>query len=162
MVRSLLLLTAILLAGLHAGFFFTWSFTVMNGLDAAAPETAVAAMQSMNANIRNAPFGIVFFGGPATAFLAAVAMLMSRRGMPTVLTLLGFAGLAATVALTAMIHIPLNDYLATQTVPLGPEAASKLWRDYADPWTAWNHLRALTSLLGFFFLVMAFRVDRKR
>lgn len=161
MARTILLLTAVLLAGLHAGFFFTWSFTVMNGLDAGSPGAAIAAMQSMNANIRNAPFGVVFFGAPIVALFATFVMMASRRGMPAALTLAGFAGLAATVVTTAVVHIPLNEALALQTVPTDMARAADMWMDYAAPWTAWNHLRALTSLVGFLFLGLAFRMDRR-
>ena len=162
MLRSLLLLAATVLAGLHAGFFFTWSFTVMNGLDAAEAQTAIAAMQSMNANIRNAPFGIVFFGAPAVALIAAITLVLSRRGLPALLTIIGFAGLAATVALTAGIHIPLNEALALQDIPATPDKAGSMWRDYSVPWTTGNHARAATSLTGFLFLLFAFRLDRNR
>jgi uncharacterized membrane protein len=161
MIRSLLLLIAVLLAGLHAGFFFTWSFSVMNGLDAATPETAIAAMQSMNENIRNGPFGIVFFGAPAVALLAAIIAFASRRGMPAFLALIGFIALATTIVITATLHVPLNDALAVEAIPADPATAKALWMAYAGPWTEWNHLRALSSLLGCLFLVLAFRTDRR-
>ena len=41
------------------------------------------------------------------------------------------------------------------------EQAGEVWRGYAGPWTAWNHFRALASILSFALvlatLVRAFR-----
>lgn len=156
-MKSMLLLLAAVLAGLHAGFFFTWSFSVMNGLDAAAPGTAIAAMQAMNANIRNAPFGMVFFGAPVVA-LAAAALLLIRRGPGTLAALLGFAGLAATVAITAALHVPMNEALASARA--GAPDAMSIWAAYSDTWTDWNHVRFATSLFAAVCLLIAFRAAR--
>ncbi|WP_417513013.1 DUF1772 domain-containing protein [Minwuia sp.] len=161
MLSALCLLASVLLAGLHAGFFFTWSFTVMNGLDAASPDVAIAAMQSVNANIRNVPFGIVFFGAPLAALVTTIIVFAFGSRSAGVLAGLGFLALAATVAVTAGVHVPWNDELAVQTVPATAEAAAQLWAGYSGPWTEWNHLRSLTSLLGCLFLVLAFRADRR-
>lgn len=161
MIRSSLLLLSTLLAGLHAGFFFAWSFSVMTGLDAASPDAAITTMQSMNANVRNAAFGTVFFGAPAIALLTAATMLVIRRGLPAMLTLLGFLSLAASVAITVSVHVPLNEALAALPVPVDTDAAARAWRDYADPWVQWNHLRMLTSLAGCLFLALGFRMDRR-
>ena len=126
-MRAVLLIAATVLAGLHAGFFFTWSFTVMNGLDAAPAGTAIEAMQATNANIRNAPFGIVFFGAPVVALIAAGVAMGSGARKTGILAAAGFLGLAASVALTAGIHIPLNEALVAATVPEDAPAAQALW-----------------------------------
>ena len=154
-MRILLLIT-LLLAGLHAGFFFAWSFTVMNGLDAAAPEVAIQAMQAMNANVRNAPFAVVFFGAPLAAAISTGALLIAGQRRRGLVALLGLAGLAATVGITAGLHVPWNEALAVAVVPGTDDAAAGLWQDYSDPWTAWNHLRFATSLAGTAFLAIAF------
>ena len=54
-----------------AGFFWTWSFTVMPGFAAAPPEAAVAAMRAVNANIVGPGFAFVFFGPAVLAALSA-------------------------------------------------------------------------------------------
>lgn len=161
MVRGFLLLAASLLAALHAGFFYAWSFSVMNGLDVASAAAAIEAMQTMNANVRNAAFGTVFFGAPAVAMLTTVILFLSRRGVSGFLTLLGLAGLVTSVAITVTVHLPLNEALDIQFIPADHIAATRIWTEYSASWTAWNHLRALTSLAGCLFLILAFRMDRR-
>lgn len=154
---------ALVLSALLAGFFYTWSFTVMNGLNAASPEVAIQAMQAMNANIRNPWFGIVFFGAPFVAFIAtAMCVLSSQRGA-ALLTGLGFVSIIAVIAITASQHVPWNEALATVNLRQSGEQASAIWRDYADKWVPWNHARAALSLLAFLCVAAGlFAVNRQR
>ena len=63
----------LLLAGGIFGFFYAWICSTMWGLDAADPRVAIAAMQAMNASVRNAVFAPAFFGTPLVCALAAFA-----------------------------------------------------------------------------------------
>ena len=145
-------LIALVLSGLEAGFFYTWSFTIMNGFDAADPAVAIQAMQAINANIRNPWFGAVFFGMPLIILIAAISLICAGRRMDTILTGLALVGAAAVVAITAILHVPWNDALANAGAPSEPGAAAQLWRDYSQKWTAWNHVRTAAGLLAFSFM----------
>ncbi|WP_416897819.1 MAG: anthrone oxygenase family protein [Minwuia sp.] len=157
---SVILFAAALLAGLNAGFFFAWSFSVMNGLDTASPAAAIEAMKAMNANVRNAPFAVVFFGAPAVAAAAAIVSMLAGQRRRALLSLLGLMGLAATFVITANLHVPWNEALAVAPIPQDPAQASGVWYEYSAPWTMWNHIRLLTSLTGTAFLTAAFRLKR--
>jgi uncharacterized membrane protein len=54
-------------------------------------------------------------------------------------------------------HVPRNEALALVN-PARADAVD-LWRDYARSWTAWNHVRTLTSIAGAATLVLALKVD---
>lgn len=150
------LIIGVVLAGLNAGFFFTWSFSVMNGLDAASADVAVRAMQAMNENVRNGPFAVVFFGAPAWVLVCLISGLMTRQWSCAVLTLIGLAGLLATVVITATVHLPANEALAMVDIQaLSAADMQSQWTDYAEPWTDLNTVRFGTSLLGFIFLILA-------
>jgi uncharacterized membrane protein len=41
----------------------------------------------------------------------------------------------------------LNQALAA--APVSPETAAEAWRRFAEPWTAWNHLRTAAATLAF-------------
>ncbi|MEX0278502.1 MAG: hypothetical protein AB3N19_13365, partial [Ruegeria sp.] len=76
MARLLMPMSMLSLLSIGAifGFFYAWVCSTMWGLDAANPRTAIAAMQAMNASVRNAVFFPAFFLTPvilgATAFIA--------------------------------------------------------------------------------------------
>ncbi len=49
-----------------------------------------------------------------------------------------------TIAVTLAYHVPRNDGLARVDPASGH--ANDTWRSYAGAWTAWNHVRTVTSL----------------
>ncbi len=71
-----LALVSLIFTGAIFGFFYAWVCSTMWGLDAADPRVAIAAMQAMNASVRNAVFAPAFFGTPVV--LAAAAWAASR------------------------------------------------------------------------------------
>jgi uncharacterized membrane protein len=137
-----------------AGFFWSWSFTVMPGLAASPPEAAAAAMRAVNANIAGPGFAFVFFGPAVLAALAAALAFAAGAGAAG-WAALGAAAIygAGVVGVTFAANIPLNDALAAASI--GPEAAAEAWRRFAGPWTAWNHLRTAAATLAFFALAGA-------
>ena len=151
-LRLLLLTLAIAATALAAGFFFAWDAVVMPGLSAAPPEAAVAAMQAVNASVRNALFAASFFGSVVFGLLAAMA-LWGRSGAfgLAVAGLLSY--LAGVIAVTFLFHVPLNEKLAAIQPP--PGEAAQLWAAYAQPWTAWNPVRTVGALAACGFFVAA-------
>lgn len=136
-----LMLFAVLVAGAAFGFFYAWSFTVMRGLGAAGGAVAIPAMQSVNAAIMTPWFALLFFGTPvATAIAGVVAWLADGREAALWLAAATGLYLAGCFAVTVLVNVPMNEALAR----LGADALadpSLAWRDYAGPWTAWNHVR---------------------
>lgn len=159
-LRNALLVLGLIASALAAGFFYAYSFTVMPGLAASDPSAAIRAMQGVNAEIRTPVFAFAFFGALVFPALAAATALGSRPRHVAVPAFLGalIYGLSV-VAVTFAFNVPLNEALAT-VVPT-PETAAETWRGYAGPWTWWNHLRSLASLLSFALsgtaVVLAFR-----
>ena len=87
--------------------------------------------------------GLLLFFGAALAALAVgiVAVIQLRRAGSGYL-LAGAILAAAALVVTAAFNVPLNNQLET-AVP-----TADAWRAYADPWTAWNHVRTSCPLLG--------------
>ncbi|MGB1012238.1 MAG: DUF1772 domain-containing protein [Thiolinea sp.] len=142
-VIALLVLTSVA-AGLNAGFFYTWSFTIMQSLNLAGEVTATESMNAINANIRNAWFGAIFFGAPALIAISLVAAwLKFRNALWWVLPAFIFAVL--TLVITFSQHIPLNNELA----------GGLMWSQYYPDWVTWNHARMCTSVLSFVFMLLA-------
>ena len=77
----------VLAAAWSAGFFGSWSFTVMPGLAAVGPEAPVGAMRAIGANIAGPFFAFVLFGPGVLAALAAALAFAAGRGMVAVCAL---------------------------------------------------------------------------
>ncbi|MDE0059518.1 MAG: DUF1772 domain-containing protein [Defluviicoccus sp.] len=141
-----LAIAALLFAGAIFGFFYAWVCSTMWGLDAADPEIAIAAMQAMNASVRNPVFAPAFFGTPAVLAAAALVAwtLAERRAASLFGAAAGLYVLGAMVP-TVAVNVPLNQALAAVAVPLGDSRAGEVWRSYSQPWQAWNAVRAVAA-----------------
>lgn len=127
------------------GVFFAFSAFVMDGLARLPPERGVAAMQSINVTAVRPLFMVALFGTAALCLVLASGRC--ARGVTAGLRFL-LAGsalyLVATIALTVVHHVPLNDALAT--VDPSSSGAAGHWVGYLESWTMWNHVRAAGAL----------------
>ncbi len=67
--------------------------------------------------------------------------------------------LGALLPPTALVNVPMNEALATATVPADPQAALKLWSDFSVPWTWWNTLRTALGALNLLVVGLAIFVS---
>ncbi len=141
---------AMLLSASLFGFFFAWICSTMWGLDRMDPRIAIEAMQAMNASVRNAVFAPVFFGTPIALLVTAV--LIFAQGARAAAGAFGLSAVIAGlggVALTMVVHVPLNEALAVVTVADDPAAAQQIWTDYSPTWQFWNVTRTVFCGLAF-------------
>lgn len=144
---------ATVLSGLFAGFFVTYSASVVLGLAQVDDVTYVTTFQAINATIRNAAFAVFFFGCVPSIGLAIVA---NRRAGRTTLTLLsiGLASCAAVVVITFAGSVPLNNELATY-VDVDATTASIARRDFESTWNNLNLARSVLAVAGATLVAMA-------
>jgi uncharacterized membrane protein len=158
-----LLALALLTAALMAGFFYAYSISVIPGLAASGDLlAAVRAMQGINASTRTLLFAFTFFGALVFPLLAAAAVALAA--CPWQVVALTLAGALAyglgVVAVTFAFNIPLNETLAAARPTA--EQAVEVWRNYTVPWTAWNHLRTVSSILALTLLTAALILALRR
>lgn len=124
------------------GLFYAFSTFVMRGLDRTDPAEATVAMRGINAEAQaNAPFLLLFLGTGVLALVLGVIAVINRDGY-----LLAGAVLALLpTVITIAFNVPLNNRLES-----GLD-----WVSYLGPWTAWNHVRTVTGLLGGALLAIA-------
>ena len=150
-LRSPLLITAALTAGLQAGTYYTWASGVMPGLARVDDRTFVHAVQQMNLAIVNPVFMTSFLGAPLAAIAAGLAVHGPAR--PWVVAGAGLA--VATVAITVAGNVPLNNALEAAG-PVDSIADLAGVRDrFESRWVALNVMRALTSTASLAALVGA-------
>ncbi|MFN4098543.1 MAG: DUF1772 domain-containing protein [Pararhodobacter sp.] len=140
-----LALLSLVLTGAIFGFFYAWTVSTMWGLDAADPRIAIAAMQAMNASVRNAAFAPVFFGTPFVLLFAAAAAMVADRRAAWLLAVAGVTYLVGGLILTATINVPMNEALGALPVPESIDEAAAIWAGYSPRWQGYNQLRMVVS-----------------
>ena len=142
-------------SGVVAGVFFAFSTFVMKALDRLPPAQGLTAMQAINKAAPNAWFMTVLFG-TALVCVGLGAVGRTRLSEATgVYLVVGSALYLAAIALTIVYHVPHNDSLAL--VDPNTTGAAAEWARYASQWTAWNHVRTLTSLAAAVTFTLALR-----
>lgn len=148
MLRTVLGLSviSIVFCGAIFGFFYAWVCSTMWGLDRADPRVAIAAMQAMNASVRNAVFFPAFFLTPVVLGLTAAATRFNGYKVPA----FWFAAAAVVylvfgLLLTFTVNVPMNEALAATAVPDDIKTARNIWQDYSERWQFWNQVRAIAS-----------------
>jgi uncharacterized membrane protein len=154
-LRRLLLVVALLATAIIAGFFYAYSVSVMPGLTASDPVSAINAMKAINAVVRTVEFAVSFFGALA---LPILCLLLARRP-PVVLALIAailLYGIGA-FAVTLAFNVPLNEALAGTTPTQA--SATQIWSAYVEPWLMWNHIRMAASIAAFLAMAVALVAD---
>ena len=143
---AIALSVATILTGLFAGFFLTYSASVVLGLAQVDDVTYIRSFQGINATIRNATFAVFFFGCVPSIIWALVAHRSAGR---TTKILLGtaLAACAGVVAITFAGSVPLNNELATY-VDLDAATAAVARRDFESTWNRLNLLRSILAVCG--------------
>jgi uncharacterized membrane protein len=143
-------------SGLMAGFFFAFSVCVMKALGKLSPEQGIAAMQSINVVVINPVFLTVFLGTGSLCAVGIFGSVMHWREPAAAYLLAGSAVyLVGPLLVTMLFNVPRNNALGELT-PSSAEGA-KLWASYLSEWTAWNHVRTITSLAAAALFTMALR-----
>ncbi|MGW6985414.1 anthrone oxygenase family protein [Streptomyces sp. NPDC054932] len=136
--QSVTLVAATVGTGLMAGLYFAFDISVMPGLGRGDDHTYVTAMRNINDAIDNGLFGLLFLG----AFLATglAAAQQQRGGRPDAARWgwLAFALYGLSLAVTAIVNIPLNNQLARA----GTDAAAAR-RHFGGRWTSGNIVRTV-------------------
>ncbi|WP_336809765.1 anthrone oxygenase family protein [Bosea sp. MMO-172] len=141
---------SILLCGAIFGFFYAWVCSTMWGLDQADPRVAIAAMQAMNASVRNITFFPAFFLTPVALALTALALFLFRQRQAACWFMAAAVIYAAFgLGLTMLVNVPMNEALAkVSPVPSDIDAARDIWAGYSGRWQVWNQVRTVASGLA--------------
>lgn len=139
-----LALASVLFTGAIFGFFYAWVCSTMWGLDATDPEIAIAAMQAMNASVRNVVFAPIFFGTPLVLLAAAVGNWHIRPAAYAFLAG-GAIYLLGGLILTMIVNVPMNEALAQIVIPQDRQQATAIWAEYSGRWQMWNQIRTVAS-----------------
>lgn len=144
---KVLLIVAAVGAGLIGGLFFVFSNTIMKALDKLPAGGAIASMQRINEVILNPLFFLAFFG-TALICVALLIIYIARLDQPGAVLACSGALLyvLGSIVVTMVWNVPLNNELAA--IPASATDLAAQWQAYRVPWTKWNHVRSIASLLA--------------
>ena len=152
--QQLTLLAASTLAGLSAGFFYTYEVSVTLALAEVDDVTYVKTFQAINETIRNPAFGTIFFGTiPAIAIAIATNWTTATKTV-RVLLVSAAALYLTTLFITGTGNVPLNDELA-EVVDVSTATATTARDVFEDDWNALNLRRTISCVASFVCLVCA-------
>lgn len=136
-----------------AGNFFAFSAYLMTAIRGLSPERGIVAMQAITKAIKKRPFVIVFFGTDALCAVLVVLALFQWGQPQSAYWLTGsLLFLLGSFLVTMVRHVPLNAKIAA----VSPDSIDGiiLWKSVPAAWSAWNHVRTVTTLLACAFLIM--------
>jgi uncharacterized membrane protein len=135
----------LVLLGAAYGVFFTYSNSVVPGLDDTDPEKAVEAMRRMNIAIINPTFLITFIGPVITSAVTGLLLLGLDEDTSAYLCLAAAAVyLLGCHVVTGRVNVPLNNALEKST----STDWQQRWADFSPRWRRWNAVRTITSGLA--------------
>ena len=155
--ESLILALAILLTGLMAGIFFTWSNAVKPGIGKLSDIEYLRALQSMNRVILNNAFRIVFIGAIIT--VALVPIFYYNLYPNTIFWLFILAFLIYWIGafgVTVLGNIPLNEMLdETNLESISLQDIKDLRTLIEVQWNNLNLIRSISSGITFLLLIIS-------
>jgi uncharacterized membrane protein len=150
---------AALASAAAGGMMYVFSTFVMRGLDRTGPVAAITAMRGINAEANTNPvFLLAYFGATILAFVVGVIAVV-RLSQPGSWWLLAGAVVGILGAVITMVfNVPLNNHLDTvDPAELSVADAASQWQAYLSPWTAWNHVRTVTSFVAAVLMLLGVR-----
>lgn len=137
---------AIVLFGMMAGFFWTYSANVNLAMLTLDGATYATVQSAFNRHVRHALFFTFFFGPPPVAALAlAIGWRQWRRGWFALLASAGLLYLLGIVFFTAQVNLPLNHYTESWDLSALPPD----WAQTRAHWNAANLWRTCASAAAF-------------
>lgn len=154
-IKSISILTAVVLTGLSAGLFYAWQVSVIPGTKKVIDMTYLQSMQSINRAILNPAFFLSFFG---SLIMLTISTIQQWNTGTTFWLLLGatLTYLIGTFGVTALGNVPLNDTLEAMDLAGLAEGASAEFRHfYEEKWNRFHLIRTACSILAFLLSVLA-------
>jgi len=160
--KSIILFIAILLSGLLAGIFFTWTNAITPGIGKLDDLAYLQVFQHMNRAILNPLFFIIFMGAllfsvASTYYYKSDSKLIFR--MLIIATVIYFIGV---FIVTIIGNLPLNDLIDKSVLEsLSKIEIIELREKYEIKWNKLHLIRTITSTSTFFILIAVSIINNK-
>jgi uncharacterized membrane protein len=142
-----------------AGMMYVFSTFVMRGLDRTGPIQAITAMRGINAEANTNPaFLLAYLGAAVLAVALGITAAVQLRQPGSWYLLVGAVFGVLGAVITMAFNVPLNNHLdGVDPAGLSVADAATEWQAYLSTWTAWNHVRTATGLVGAALMLIGLR-----
>lgn len=153
-IKSITLFTGIVLTGLSAGLFYAWMVSVIPGTRKVVDMTYLESMQSINREILNPAFFLIFIGSPLFLTISTIQQFSSGTSFwlllaATVTYLIG------TFGVTVFGNVPLNDALdILDLAQMGNKKIIEFRNTYEQQWNRLHLIRTVFAVLSFMLSVL--------
>jgi uncharacterized membrane protein len=156
--ETIILATAILLTGLMAGIFFTWSNAVKPGIGKLSDLEYLRALQSMNRVILNKAFIGIFLGAViAVALVPIFHFKLSPDNIFWIFILALVTYWIGVFGITVFGNIPLNEILDKINLEsIALEEIKALRTSTEVKWNNLNLIRSISSGITFALLIISY------
>jgi len=156
--ETIILASAILLTGLMAGIFFTWSNAVKPGIGKLSDLEYLRALQSMNRVILNKAFIGIFLGSViAVALVPVFHFKLFPNNIFWVFILALLTYWIGALGTTVFGNIPLNEILDKVNLEsLNLEEITALRTRIEVKWNNLNLIRSISSGITFALLIISY------
>nr|WP_321237484.1 DUF1772 domain-containing protein [uncultured Psychroserpens sp.] len=159
-MKTTALFITVLLNALSTGFFFAWSVSVILGTKKVSDFTYLESMQSINKEILNPAFFIVFFGSLIALIISAYIQFNNKPMFGLVLAS-AIIYLIGTFGITAFGNVPLNNELETLNITKLSILELKNFRTYYEStWNQYHNIRTISSIISFILLLISIFIKK--
>jgi uncharacterized membrane protein len=145
-LENLSLAAAIVVFGLMAGFFWTYTFNVNIAMLKVDGPTYATVQSLFNQNVRHIWFFALFFGGGVVSVAALLINYKHRKtGAFKLLALAAVVYVLGIIFFTRSVNLPLNAI----TEAWNPAALPSNWSAIRDQWNQANAFRVVTAMAAF-------------
>jgi uncharacterized membrane protein len=159
-MKTTALFITILLNALSTGFFFAWSVSVILGTKKVGDFTYLESMQSINKEILNPAFFIVFFGSLIMLVMSA-SMQFNNKPVFGLVLASAIIYLIGTFGITAFGNVPLNNELEALNITKLSILELKNFRTYYESaWNQYHNIRTISSIISFILLLISIFIKK--
>jgi len=161
-MQNISLNISLILTGLSAGLFYAWSVSVIPGTQKIDDLSYLNTMQSINREILNPAFFLVFFGSLlALACSTYFTYSGSTKGF-WFLLIATLTYLIGTIGVTGLGNVPLNNKLETLNIKeLSLKEIAEFRQHFESRWNKLHTYRMLFSVLSFIMTLLALNIPFK-
>jgi uncharacterized membrane protein len=161
-IQNISLNASLILTGLSAGLFYAWSVSVIPGTQKIDDLSYLNTMQSINREILNPAFFVVFFGSLIALICTTYFTYSISTKVFWLLVITTLTYLIGTVGVTGMGNVPLNNELeAINITKLSTKEIAAFREHYEWRWNKLHFYRMLFSVLSFIMTLVAFNIQFK-
>jgi len=154
-IKSIILFGTVVLTGLSAGLFYSWSVSVIPGTQKIADPAYLETMQSINRAILNPAFFLVFFGSMLFLGISSIYEFHTNKATFWFFLTSSIFYLIGTVGVTGLGNVPLNDQLdALDLVKMNTIKMTEFRQFYESNWNRLHLIRTVFAVTSFLLAVL--------